>query len=107
MEKLEKRRMWEERIAHYCQSGQTQARWCEEHRVPLHQFKYWHKRINDQMKEQTTSTTQWIPVPIDETKHNPSEKEGIQIQMRQATIEVKPGFDSHLFIEIIRALESV
>ena len=43
----ELRKEWEQRIAAYKESGQTQVKWCEANDISIHQFKYWMKRIKD------------------------------------------------------------
>jgi hypothetical protein len=41
----ELRKVWEQRIADYRKSGQTQANWCKENQLSIHQFKYWLRKI--------------------------------------------------------------
>lgn len=42
---LELQKEWEQRISDYKESGQSQAKWCEDNGVSYHQFGYWKKRL--------------------------------------------------------------
>ena len=43
----ELRKVWEQRIADYRKSGQTQVNWCKENQWSIHQFKYWLRKIEN------------------------------------------------------------
>ena len=42
---VQKRQVWEARLARFRASGLTVARFCEQERVPVHAFYYWSRRI--------------------------------------------------------------
>lgn len=58
----ELRKVWEQRIADYRKSGQTQVNWCKENQWSIHQFKYWLRKIENPIKNQGKST-KWASVP--------------------------------------------
>jgi hypothetical protein len=98
--KLELRKEWEQRIADYKASGQTQVQWCESNHISIHQFRYWSKRIKDHHIKETDSL--WVPVVIEEPK---SERgESLQIKVGSVSIEVNPGFNPTLLAEVIKVL---
>lgn len=45
--KEEIQQQWEVRISEQRESGLTQAKWCEENSVNIHNFRYWKRRINE------------------------------------------------------------
>ena len=57
----ELRKVWEQRIADYRKSGQTQVNWCKENQWSIHQFKYWLRKIENPIKSQGKST-KWASV---------------------------------------------
>src|SRR3954469_21485175 len=84
----ELRREWEQRIADYKLSGQSQAKWCESNDISIHQFRYWMKRIKDQDQDQHNVNTKnsWVPVVIEDLK--PTLSESLQIKVGSVSIEV-------------------
>jgi hypothetical protein len=44
MDLLEKRAYWQQHLAGWAQSGQTQRAYCEQHGLKLANFAYWRKR---------------------------------------------------------------
>lgn len=95
------RQEWEQRIADYKASGQTQTKWCEANGISYHQFVYWKKRIKDQHKEKANNS--WVPVIIEETK--PTQFDSLLIKVGSVSIEVNSGFNSTLLTEVIKVLK--
>ncbi|HWL13552.1 MAG TPA: IS66 family insertion sequence element accessory protein TnpB [Ureibacillus sp.] len=95
------RKEWEQRIADYKSSGQSQAKWCEDNGISYHQFGYWKKRLKDQHTEKANNS--WIPVIIEEPK--PTRCESLLIKVGSFSIEVNSGFNSTLLTEVIKVLK--
>lgn len=104
MSKTELQTEWVRRIANFKASGQTQTKWCVANDMKIHQLKYWLKRIENSHSTQE-SPTKWVPVTIEE----PSEKldETLQIKVGQAIIDVKPGFNQSLLVEVVKTLKMI
>lgn len=104
MEKIELRKEWERRVASFRASGQTQSKWCEVNKVKIHQLKYWLKRI-DGPAAKSAPPSAFTPIVIEE----PSLPQGetLQVTIGEVSIEVKPGFNSTLFSEVVRTLKTL
>lgn len=100
MEKAELRKEWERRIIAFRASGQTQAKWCAANDLKEHQLKYWLKRIEGSNSKQK-SKAQWASVSIEEPN------ETLQIQIGEASIEVKPGFNPSFLADVVRTLKNL
>ncbi len=104
MSKAELRKEWERRIAIFRASGQTQTKWCAANDLNLHQLKYWLKRIEDSTSTYE-SVTKWTSVTIGEASEEISET--LQVKVGQASIEVKPGFNSSFLADVVRTLQTL
>lgn len=102
MSQVELRRQWEQRVADYRESGQTQAKWCAENHVKLHQLHYWLKKFKSESSSSTTSPI-WVSVTMDD----PFNGDSLYIKIGQASIEVRPGFDPSFLADVIRTLRSL
>ncbi|WP_279626562.1 IS66 family insertion sequence element accessory protein TnpA [Halobacillus karajensis] len=40
MTKQDKKSLWEDRLVHFHESGQTAKEWCSEHQINIHTFRY-------------------------------------------------------------------
>lgn len=102
--KPELRKEWERRVARFRSSGQTQVAWCKENNLSLRQLGYWIKQI-----EKTNSVlekeTKWVPVFLDDNSQGLSET--LVIRIGDASIEVKPGFNSSFLVDVVRTLKSL
>lgn len=95
---------WEQRIANFLSSGQSASKWCAANEVSIHQFWYWKKRINT-TQESVDDSPRWLSLEMDDSIENP--KSRLVVRVGQASVEVKPGFDSKLLIDVVRTLQSL
>src|SRR3954451_8930681 len=98
----ELRKEWEQRISTFKASGKTQAKWCESNDISIHQFRYWMKRIRDHHNTERTNNP-WVPVVIEDPK--PEVCDSLQIKVGSVSIEVSPGFNPSLLVEVIKVLK--
>lgn len=98
---LELRREWERRIAEYKTSGLSQVKYCEANGLSIHQFRYWMKRMRNKYTENTSNS--WVPVVIEDSK--PAECESLLVRVGSVSIEVNPGFNPSLLVEVIKVLK--
>jgi hypothetical protein len=104
MEKEELRKQWEKRVASYRSSGLTQAKWCEDNHLKLHQLKYWLKRTNGPSSK-SVKVASFTPVLVEETVE--CQTEILKVKIGEASIEVSPGFNASLLAEVVRTLKTL
>jgi hypothetical protein len=91
---------WNKRISDFRASGQSMKSWCEENKVTPRRMYYWMSKLNT--KKVTGDSITWMPIAINE----PAEC-GLKIQIGQAVITVKPGFDQRLLVDVIRVIKAI
>lgn len=104
MDKNELRKEWEHRVASYRASGLTQAKWCEENNLALHQLKYWLKRVEGRDSKSKPAVS-FTPVVIDE--RTPPQNDKLLINVGDVIIEVKPGFNPTFLADVVRTLKTL
>jgi len=103
MTKQELQQHWKERIAAYRASGLSQVAFCREQDISLRQLSYWLRK--EAKKETVTATsTRWLPVEIN-NQGAASENNSLQIKMGPASIEIRPGFDQKLLLDVLKTLK--
>jgi hypothetical protein len=103
LDPVEKRRFWQEQIVRQLQSKMSQARYCEQNGLKLHQFTYW--KYKDSKKAACADVT-FVSVPL--TGFRASATAGAGLNLITATghrIEVCPEFDPATLKQLIAALE--
>ena len=60
---------------------------------------YWRKKIKQSERRNNTKGTGWIPLRISD-----EEASHINLRVGRITVEVKPGFDRGLLIELLQAI---
>ncbi|QBK27153.1 IS66 family insertion sequence element accessory protein TnpA, partial [Ureibacillus thermophilus] len=79
----ELRKVWEQRIADYRKSGQTQVNWCKENQWSIHQFKYWLRKIENPINNQGKST-KWASVTLED--HSQTVENSLRIEISGISI---------------------
>lgn len=106
MAKTDLQAEWENRIAAFRASGQTQSNWCRANDLSLHKLRYWLKKLENRNSEHSpTHATKWIPIAFEESLQDLNES--LQIKVGQVSIEVKPGFNPSLLAEVIRTIKLI
>lgn len=103
MTRAEQRKEWETRVAEYRSSGQSVKAWCSAHNVKPHQLGYWLKRHQVQDDSPFIAATQWLPLEIREQAFRDKDSV-LRVRVGEASIEVRPGFDPELLVEVVRIL---
>lgn len=98
MTKEERQKLWGARIAEFKASGQSVNAWCTEHNVSSQQLWYWLKK--ERQQESTEKTVSWLPVNIS----NSGLPSSLFVRVGEVTIEVNPGFNPKLLLEIVNTL---
>ncbi|WML55170.1 IS66 family insertion sequence element accessory protein TnpB [Neobacillus sp. PS3-12] len=107
MDKLNLRKEWELRITDFKASGQTQTKWCADHELNIHQFRYWLRKFNpSELNEaRVSSNSNWLS--IDDIDDQTGTGNSLSVKVAGVTIEVKPGYDPMLFLDVVMKLKSL
>lgn len=122
METTELSVLWQQRLLDQKESGLTVAEWCRQHSVNRSQYFYWRRRLQDMRPDTTheSDNIEWLAVETASAgpskRNDKTESElftldldavepSIFVHIGQARIEVKHGFDSRLFRQIVKALK--
>ena len=102
MTQTEKQQQWENRIAEYRASGQSVRQWCASNDVKPERMWYWLRKYKTN-GDTFSPSSQWLPVEVCE--HLPvDQNSALMLRVGKACIEVKPGFDPSLLVQVVRAL---
>jgi len=101
--RAELRKLWEERVSAFKASGQSANAWCRDHDLKPNQLHYWRKKLEPKEAAETLSS-KWLPLEISDKSY---EENNLFITVGQATVEVKPGFDPALLLEVVRTLKAL
>lgn len=105
MTKQELEQQWKSRIVAYRASGLTQVAFCKAQNISLRQLSYWLRK--EAMKGiPSDKTTQWLPVNLS-NQGVASEDISLHIKIGPAVVEVKPGFDQKLLLDVERTLRAL
>ena len=95
-ERAEKRRYWEEELKNWKESGLTQAEYCRDKDLHVHQFLYWRKRI---FPEKSSATL--VELPVRAT--TPCRSSAITLVVDGSfRIEIGEGFDPLMLEQVVR-----
>jgi hypothetical protein len=104
MTKTEYRNEWEARVVSYKSSGIGVTVWCKANDVNKERFKYWLYKQNKRNTEPAAKKSkQWIAIETTPVTLNKQENMLI-VNVGQASIQIKSGFDSVLLGEVVKAL---
>jgi hypothetical protein len=93
---------WRERLEDFAQAQTTITEWCFYHRIPVHPFHYWKRRL----ASQPTDGPQFLPVHLVEAAPTPAAT-GVTGRIAGATIELTPGFDPDILRAVVVALSAL
>ena len=93
--RAERQAMWAGRVASFRSSGQSMAAWCAANGINPRQLRYWLKKE----AQPSDMSARWPPLDLSEM---PTRL--LSVRIGQAAIEVKPGFDPELLLNVVRTL---
>lgn len=105
MTRVEQQTQWAASVNEYKDSGLSQAAWCKIKKINLRTFNYWFIKSNktDSLKSKPSN---WISLKASELNESPKVT-SLTVRVGQAVVEVKPGFDPKLLLNIVKALGSL
>jgi hypothetical protein len=101
MSRAENHKYWSKKVAEFKRSGKIKEEWCQKKNITIKQFNYWLKQFPEEPTE-----TQWLPVKVQEEK-NILSVSPLNIKIGAASIEVYPGYDKELLLEILTTLKAL
>jgi hypothetical protein len=104
MTKAEQQIQWTDRINEFKASGQNQTEWCKTKKINLRTFNYWFVKSNKTVS-QTSKTSNWISLKDVKPNETPIASM-LTVKIGHVIVEVKPGFDAKLLLNIVEALSS-
>ena len=99
MTKAEQQNTWAVRVAEFKSSGQSVSAWCTAHDVKIHQLRYWLRKEKQPYEEGIFT---WLPLDLSEAGFQTS----LLVRVGQVTLEVRPGFDPKLLLDVVKTLVS-
>jgi len=100
---LERRQLWNSRIAAFRASGQKATEWCAAEQINRRQLYNWMRRLENEQPEERSGA--WLTVKVDEKPVQTTSS--LQIKIGSASIEVKSGYDPALLADVVRTLQTV
>ena len=97
MTKVKRQDVWAARITEFKESGLSVSAWCADHGVNPRQLWYWLRKEKEESAEPKHS---WLPLNLSET----SLENALVIRVGRVTIDVKPGYDPKLLLDVVRTL---
>lgn len=89
---------WDALIQDYCTSGLTDAVWCQEHGVKIHQLRW---QITKRQKlNKKSQSIQWVSLQVNSSVPAAS----ITVKIGSVEVAVTEGFNKGLFAEVVHSL---
>ena len=96
---------WRGQVQAYERSGVSRKKYCERKQIKIYQLDYWRRKLRRARAAEAASTTEWIPLQIQDERVG-ERAAGIWLRIGRVAIEVEPGFDRELLAEVLRVVGS-
>ena len=97
MTKAERQNLWATRIAAYKESSQSVPDWCAQQNIKPGQLWYWLRKENDLTAEESQK---WLSIDLS----NESIQNSLLLRVGKVEIEIRPGFDPKLLLDVVKTL---
>lgn len=97
MTKEERRSYWADRIAEFKGSGQSVPVWCAAHDFKIHQMRYWLKRDKQASAKKAHA---WLSLDLSDSEL----QNALVVRVGGVAVEVRPGFDPKLLVDVVKTL---
>lgn len=105
MTRIELRAMWRQRIEAFYESGMSVRAWCRAQGIKEHQARYWLRRFSPARQAAEETAGEWVSVSV--WPDEPAlEDDLVVVRIGRASIEVRPGFDAELLVDVVKALSA-
>lgn len=86
-------------------SGQTATAWSAAQNLKVHQLRYWVQKFKSE-DESPKDHTQWLSLEVGDVKTG-KPQEALPVRVGKATVEVRPGFDPKLLLDVVKTLSTL
>ena len=97
MTKADLQNLWATRIAEFKASGQSVTAWCADNNIKPNQLWYW---LRKEKQDHSETTISWLPVDLSEAGLQNS----LLVRVGRVAVEVRPGFDPKLLVDVVNTL---
>ncbi len=104
-----KRKKWEQHVADYERSGQSQNAWCRDNNIKVNRLRYWIKKFENEKvaaKRNIDNPTNWVKVDTSLSNQGVHDN-SLVITIGEASIKVTSDFDADFLERVIGMLTSV
>ena len=107
MTKENLRSEWAAKIEAFKASGQTQIAFCKEHDLNLKQMGYRLRKYRNGVQPVVDKkVSSWFTVEVKDSSEK-MQSNSLNVRIGQAIIEVEPGFNQNLLIDVVKALREL
>jgi hypothetical protein len=97
---------WQQHVQAFSYSGLTRNAYCQKNQIRVYQLDYWRRKLKaSQKRTNPKNRKDWIPLQIRE-EHPVGQVIGIRLRIDRWTIEVDPGFNPELLLQVLRIVGS-
>lgn len=101
----ELRAAWRARVAVFKASSQSMKDWCAAEGIRIAQLEYWIRHFAPKSPdEETVRTSAWQLMTVQDAAAE--QRSSLRLVVGPVHIEVQPGFDRALLLEVVRTLET-
>jgi hypothetical protein len=97
MTRAERQNLWAARLVDFKASGQSVRAWCAGQGINPRQLWYWLKK---ERQDSAESKLSWLPLDLSDA----SLQSTLVIRVGRVAIDVKPGFDPKLLLDVVKTL---
>jgi len=101
MTKAERESLWATSIAEFRESGQSVPVWCTNNDVNPRQLYYWLRKEREADNETKYS---WLSVDLSDEVEQQAR---LAVKVGGVAIEIKPGFDPDLLVDVVKVLSAI
>lgn len=108
MENSDLRTLWEVRLKEFACSRNSLAAWCREQGLPVHQAKYWQRKLRGN-EPAGGQSPQWLTLEINEPGGTDINRQAaaLCVKVGPALIEIQPGYNAELLKDVTRTLGTI
>lgn len=94
---------WKQKVNDFRTSGLSMKKWSVQEGVKVYQLQYWCSKYPI-VETDSLPKEGWATVNLNNDKHTIIKSSNLKISIGKCNIEINPGFDSDLLLEVIKVL---
>jgi hypothetical protein len=96
----ERQNLWAARIAEFEASGQSVTAWFKANNVSIQQLRYGLRKKKRAAETTNLENTSWLPLDLSDYQSS------LVVRVDLVYIEVKPGFDPKLLLDVVKVMSA-